>query len=412
MKYISLLGDLNSSATTFCGIKVCKELALRGHTVYAISVGQHNRKDISRENNYIIYEIQPRFFYRMIFFLDKSKVSRWCANILRSINKVIVQVYSFVSIKPWLGREKLYIKKVTDVIDEYGKPDFIVALVQPVESLAAAKSLSNKFDIPYVAYMLDAIYGNNGVRLVPDKLYKKRALNYENKYLCDARRIFMVESVKDIYNNLDPTKYLYIKKIQYVGIPLLIPVKYEHNNVRELFKNDEISILFMGTMPRRIRNPHFALSLMDNIATGNIHFYIIGRSDYMNEINGCVSRNKNIHFLGYVSHDKISQYLQEADVLLNIGNSFANMIPSKVFEYMSYNKPIISTTKILNDPCERYLKQYGNALVINETSSLLESQDKVVRFIQEAHKIDGRTKEITKELMKYTPAYFCDKMEA
>jgi glycosyltransferase involved in cell wall biosynthesis len=193
---------------------------------------------------------------------------------------------------------------------------------------------------------------------------------------------------------------------------LLIPVKSKQNYGRTLFKEDEISILFMGTMPRRIRDPHFALALMEKIAIGNIHLYIIGRSDYMNDINGCISRNKNIHFLGYVPHDKVSQYLQEADILLNIGNSFANMIPSKVFEYMSYNKPIISTTKMSNDPCRKYLEQYGKALVVNEKSSLVESHDKVVRFIQEAHMANDGTNEMTKELMKYTPAYICEKLEA
>ena len=69
-------------------------------------------------------------------------------------------------------------------------------------------------------------------------------------------------------------------------------------------------------------------------------------------------------------NEQIKMMQDEADILLNIGNTIPGMVPSKIFEYMSTGKPIISTSCIQNDPVITYLEHYGNAHVINEKETI------------------------------------------
>ena len=56
--------------------------------------------------------------------------------------------------------------------------------------------------------------------------------------------------------------------------------------------------------------------------------------------------SKNIHFLGKKRKEDIIRIYQEADILVNIGNSIDNQMPSKIFEYISTGKPILNFYKI------------------------------------------------------------------
>ena len=59
--------------------------------------------------------------------------------------------------------------------------------------------------------------------------------------------------------------------------------------------------------------------------------------------------------MGRVSHTVAIQYMSEADFLLNIGNSISSMVPSKIFEYISTGKPIISIYSNINDSSQYFI---------------------------------------------------------
>ena len=80
---------------------------------------------------------------------------------------------------------------------------------------------------------------------------------------------------------------------------------------------------------------------------------------------------------------------------------------------MSYGKPIISTSKIPNDPCKKYLGHYEKSIVINEYEPVEEGLNKLnafVEMIKENNWKNSKT-DITKSLSKYTASYVCDLLE-
>ena len=64
------------------------------------------------------------------------------------------------------------------------------------------------------------------------------------------------------------------------------------------------------------------------------------------------------------------------------------MTPSKIFEYISTGKPIISTAPIKEEPCIPYLTKYGNACIIYEDKNIDESVALITKFVSNAHNVD------------------------
>lgn len=96
----------------------------------------------------------------------------------------------------------------------------------------------------------------------------------------------------------------------------------------------------------------------------------------------------NIEFKGHMSHRELSQYYSKIDVLLAPYQRGANqfdgkadtsrwMSPMKVFEYMSYKKPIVcSDISVLRE-------------ILNETNSCLVASDKVEEWVSAIKKLDN-----------------------
>ena len=62
----------------------------------------------------------------------------------------------------------------------------------------------------------------------------------------------------------------------------------------------------------------------------------------------------------------MAEAYDRTDVLINIGNSVLNQMPSKIFEYISSGKPIINVFKSPDCPTLKYLTRYPLALNLFE----------------------------------------------
>ena len=226
-----------------------------------------------------------------------------------------------------------------------------------------------------------------------------------------------MQSVKGLYGRLNEEEYPYVSKIVFMDIPMLITYNSATQKQVNPMYDGQFAILFIGTMPNRIRDPRYVFQLAGMVAKDNIHFYFAGRSDYMNDLDTLMKKNDNIHFLGEINHDEIPVYVEGVKLLLNIGNSIPGMLPSKVFEYMSYRKPILSTIKHSADLSVSYLGKYGAAFIIDERKPLDESVEETRNFINQVMKgvIDINISELIEKdgaLYLNTPQCFCEKIES
>ena len=83
--------------------------------------------------------------------------------------------------------------------------------------------------------------------------------------------------------------------------------------------------------------------------------------------------------LGQLSKLECDEWLNKANVLVNVGNSVTNQVPSKLFDYISKGKCILNTYKNYNCPTLKYLKNYSLAINVFEKTEL---NNDSVKFIE------------------------------
>ncbi len=141
---------------------------------------------------------------------------------------------------------------------------------------------------------------------------------------------------------------------------------------------------FFGSMYREIRDPRPAIALFSEVAKDpEITVTFAGHLEGLPE-EELFPKDGNIQYLGKLSGDDLAKAYAETDVLINIGNSVDNQMPSKIFEYISTGKPIINIYKSPECPTLKYLTRYPLALNLPETD--LQSKAAEVQFFIKANK--------------------------
>ena len=119
----------------------------------------------------------------------------------------------------------------------------------------------------------------------------------------------------------------------------------------------------------------------------------------------------HMHYIGLLNHEQVIKYMQESDILINIGNNLTGMVPCKIFEYMSTGKPILTTIKIDDDPSTTYYKRYGKCLVIDERNHVDASVKQIVNFLRGLSCNRMNTSIDSSSMYLNTPGAFADYLE-
>jgi hypothetical protein len=124
---------------------------------------------------------------------------------------------------------------------------------------------------------------------------------------------------------------------------------------------------FFGSMYREIRDPRPAIALFSEVAKDpEITVTFAGHLEDLPE-EELFTKESTIRYLGVLKGEDLAKNYAETDVLINIGNSVDNQMPSKIFEYISTGKPIINIYKSPECPTLKYLTRYPLALNLSET---------------------------------------------
>lgn len=285
--------------------------------------------------------------------------------------------------------------------------DVVVGVVSPVSAVSAAAKFKAKHpDVKYIAYFLDAVSGGVTPKELPTKLGIKMGLRWEKRVLADVDRVVVMQSHREHhekYSRAEP----YFKRMTVLDIPLLYAASQN-----ETGENDgKIHIVYVGAINMAVKNPLYFLQLFEKLPD-NIVLDIFGSIDDM-RVFAQYRNNQNIRLHGEIPHELALEKQKNADFLLNIGSTNPCMIPSKIFEYMSSCKPIISTYRIDEEPSLPYLKKYKACLAIDERETSLEANvNKLVRFITDYKDVKVDQEEIMKAFKNNTPKAFADAVKS
>ena len=290
------------------------------------------------------------------------------------------------------------------------RPDVVICSIGAQHNICVGSRIKDNYpDIKYVPYFLDSIMGGAKLRIMPQKLHNMKALRYEEMYLKNADSIVMMKYVESKYRSL-PHIPSYFSKIKFLDLPLYNPENTSFVAEHKHFSPDTINMFFAGSMPKNIRDPRFVISVFQRVKRPDLNLYIAGTSYYQDELDDLAKNDARVHLLGVIPHEKVLEMMNEANILLSIGNNLDCMIPCKIFEYMSTGKPILATYKRDTDPSIGYFTFYKNSLLLNEKMSINEASTQIESFLDTINK--RQTKVIVDALYNNTPSAFWEHINA
>ncbi len=256
--------------------------------------------------------------------------------------------------------------------------DIVVSEYHGLDSLHAGSVLKKRYpDIQYVAILWDAFTGKEPAKYLPASFANRRMEKAESWELQNADHIIVMESSRP-YHMQHSTCKSYFDRFHFFDIPGIVKPK-ESTIAPRFIRPDKINIVYAGILSLPDRDPEYiinALALTDIVRDLNLIFLCTGAGK---EKLGNLKKTfpGTITISGFVDREELAAIYQNADVLLNFGGPNPNMVPSKVFEYLSYGKPIISTYYIDNEASLKYLEKFPLAICIDQRLSIVSNSNKM-----------------------------------
>lgn len=247
--------------------------------------------------------------------------------------------------------------------------DLVFADHNGIDTLYAGKMVKERDPkVKFIAMMWDPMFGKNKPKYVSKRFHEKRCLRVQENLLNNADAIIMLDSVKSVYAD-KATSLNYFDKIKFYSIPGVVKTENPSNIVPErisnVFSDTRYNVVYTGLITED-RNPSCFIKLLDDSKFGekfNIVFF--GSKESSDIVKGIKTNRVTIQTHDYVDKRTLVLVYNLADAFLNLGGAEANMIPSKIFNYLSYGKPIFSTRTIDHDPSSQCLQRYPLACCID-----------------------------------------------
>lgn len=235
----------------------------------------------------------------------------------------------------------------------------VITVSWPFSDHVVGYKLKKKYNINWIADTIDPFYLSSAVNNV--SLYKKINKLYENKILSKANTIsLLTDKLKKKYSEIYPSLRDKITVNYNVFVPYSIP-----ENQKSIEKNSTV-LVFVGTLSPITRSPESLLSIFDGLVKLNmdtdknleLHLYGNLESCANDFIKYDYLIGKNLFLHNFTSREKITRILQNADVVVNIGNKNAFQEPSKIVEYVFLKKKILNICSIFDDTSKEMLVNY------------------------------------------------------
>lgn len=271
------------------------------------------------------------------------------------------------------AREEVIYKSACRIIEEK-RIDTVVCVHLPIESLLVGRRIKKHYPELYLcAYQLDTLSGGSLPRFLPQNYTRKRRIAWERYLFQPMDRVILMHASRKHYLRYTSHEP-WIDKAVYGDIPLFAPVL---NGSIHKCSGNNVKIAFTGTMSEALRTPYHILEVLARLKRYRVHLIIAGANQcQISNFGRCDSIK--VTQLGLIEHEKVLRLLEKSDVLLNIGAKNTSLLSGKLFEYLSFGKPILETFWDEDDVTLPYLEKYPLALKLDERDLNLDQQAAIV----------------------------------
>lgn len=370
-----------AGSTSLCAIRVLNDLNKRNDVEISCVCGTSGTESCESVNEIKVYKIHHITYTDRI---DKS------TNIVRkAITKNMKTINDMINLHNYPDMDKRYSKRIFKTLEsiEANKHiDCIVSVYMPKQSISASMMFKKRHpDVRCIAYFLDTLRSNKP-RFIPFKYHNQRIDSFENSVFDLFDRTILMEYGTDYYSK--DICSMYKKKISYLGFPSLEFLKLDTKS------KPGKQCCFVGTTYSEIRNPLFAMKVFEaaHIKDDRISFRIYGPSNMKNDLIAWQDKHSDsFSYHDFISHERIESVYDEADYIVNIGNTIKGVVPGKTFELFGTLKPIIHFTDITNDSSLRFIKEYPNACIISYDMSIDVAVDCLLDYLNKPYSMCSKS---------------------
>lgn len=401
------------SANGVCCKNVVDECIAQGHQVICVvnSYGDCPKEDFV--DGAKLYRIKHKWIDRVNQFCEREenagkKFVKPVKTFAQIVNKIKLGLTSF----SWPLVSPLYtyrFYKQAKILYEKEKFSTVVSVYTPIDSLIAGCLLKRKYpEVKFIPYYLDALAGGWGPSKWSYKKKDKRTRKWESFIDKYADVIISMKSSRQYHEN-NMLEGINAEKRCYLDVPLM----KRHNDTNELDMDSKPcskTLIFAGGISYPRRDPKPILEILSIVCLKtDTEVLFVGECNKPSIFQPYIDKtNGKIKYLGYQPHNKVTEMEQKADCLINIGSTNPYTISGKIFEYMTFLKPIISTFSIEDEPSIKYLEKYKPVLFVDEKDDWQHSANEIIKFLDngEQSKIDDDT--LKKLFYNNTPEAFID----
>ena len=342
-------------------------------------------------------------------YIDQYRSDRFHFVDTKRINRVgNGRISSIISPPIDMDYVNAYYNTAVDIIVKNGI-DAIVSMYFPIENLIVGDRIKQEYPhIQYLIYELDSaidgISSDSRLRF----LYRNAVIRNMKKHYELADKIFVMKS-----HSISSAEVFFKKtpeKMTVVDLPMV-------KNLVEGSGSDMshtvncINFFYTGELNSSYRSPAELFGFINeckDYPEWTFHFY--SRGDCEDLISEKSLTDNRIIQHGYVPVEQLEKALVEADVLLSIGNSKSNSLPSKIFKYISTGKFIIHFQSQDDDPCIEYLKRYPLAIIVKRGDSYSSVIDYITSKFQNRVDYDSILLLYKENLPSYSAEVICDSL--
>ena len=214
------------------------------------------------------------------------------------------------------------------------------------------------------------------------RIYDRLNRWFEKRAFLRANQVSVTtEGTQQMYRSLYPTC---AEKI--TVIPPLLSPSPKHADSRPFFQNNgAVHLVFIGTLYRQLRRPDFLLQLfsamLDVRTESKCQLHLIGDTHECQEILQIYQERLGQRLKVHAPVDRSLAMLamNEASILVNLGNETAYQLPSKLIEYAATGKRILNISSLASDSSIAFLNSYPCALCIQDQGTA-PSANQVLEF--------------------------------
>lgn len=293
------------------------------------------------------------------------------------------------------------LEKALMEIDEQKPIDVLIPVSAPHEETFAGVSFKESHpETVLIVYQLDRFA--NAESLYELRLLRSgkemRNMHLERRVLDVSNALFILPPLEDHYAR--PELSHLVHKITRTEHPLVQDLRSRGSS--PLSEPGKPVLLYAGSLDLKLRNPSFLISVLADERLRSlgisVHMYAYGSgAELVRQAASGGSHWLSSH--GRVGIEEVHLAMARADVLLTIGNNSDSEVPSKLFEYLSFGKPILHFYFSERDAYLGYLEKYPQALTL-KIGGDSEREDAVIRITR--FLLDGTHGDVSMDYVQQT----------